>query len=139
MKYFSKANFLIDLLTRGQVEEKKKTHKQIFMLPKTLRKKNHNKSFVRVFFCSAPSFMRPSAFNFFTRTNSNKLFKFMCFVAVCAKCEEPKPWNTHTHTAKRNTNEMRERAKNTENHYRRYFHVAITLAPSTRYFRSIKM
>lgn len=39
MKYFSKANFLIDLLTRGQVEEKKKTHKQIFMLPKTLRKK----------------------------------------------------------------------------------------------------
>lgn len=139
MKYFSKANFLIDLLTRGQVEEKKKTHKQIFMLPKTLRKKNHNKSFVRVFFCSAPSFMRPSAFNFFTRTNSNKLFKFMCFVAVCAKCEEPKPWNTHTHTAKGNTNEMRERAKNTENHYRRYFHVAITLAPSTRYFRSIKM
>lgn len=137
MKYFSKANFLIDLLTRGQVEEKKKTHKQIFMLPKTLRKKNHNKSFVRVFFCSAPSFMRPSAFNFFTRTNSNKLFKFMCFVAVCAKCEEPKPWNTHT--AKGNTNEMRERAKNTENHYRRYFHVAITLAPSTRYFRSIKM
>lgn len=40
IEILQQSQFLIDLLTRGQVEEKKKTHKQIFMLPKTLRKKS---------------------------------------------------------------------------------------------------
>lgn len=122
--------FFNRLALHGQVEkEKKKTTVKFLCAENVAKNIIINLLF---FFYSAPSFMRPSTFNFFTRTNSNKLFKFMCFVWQFVWNRDDQRLNTNQRKMKNNEKSKCERKsdgnnKKTQNHYRRYFHVAITL------------